>query len=300
MLACAGSLWQRDDAKGTAWSKIFTPASGSIGRCETDASTDLYYAGSSNGRLYAASAGKNWLEVFQHPYASWVSDIAIDPDHPEIVYVSFAGSGNDRIYRLQRSSATPAAMSGTAIAADLPAALAVNALAVDRMNAYTLYAGTNSGGVYRGLSTDGGSTWSWTSYNDGLPPAVKITDLEVHPTTGIMRAASYGRSVFEVYPDFPIGTQLAIEGKITSVMIQNVGAKYGPASDCLDAEVVARVDSAPEKYFGFQLRGGNDESVRSGMLEQLRTAYERQARVALIYVRTGLHGGRIIRVWEIE
>jgi hypothetical protein len=40
-------------------------------------------------------------------------------------------------------------------------------------------------------------TWFWRPYNNGMPPA-DVRDLEVHPSTGIMRAFTYGRSAFEV------------------------------------------------------------------------------------------------------
>jgi hypothetical protein len=57
-------------------------------------------------------------------------------------------------------------------------------------------AGTDRG-VFHGRSIDHGLTWFWRPYNNGMPLA-DVRDLEVHPTTGIMRAFTHGRSAYEV------------------------------------------------------------------------------------------------------
>ena len=77
--------------------------------------------------------------------------------------------------------------------------LCVNAIAVDPHIPRTLYAGTNRG-VYRGRSSATGGSWVWEAYNDGIPLA-DVRDLEVHPLTGHIDAATYGRSAFELVPE---------------------------------------------------------------------------------------------------
>ena len=46
-------------------------------------------------------------------------------------------------------------------------------------------------------------TWFWLPYANGLPDGADVRDLEVHPATGVMRAAPFGRSAFEVNTDDP-------------------------------------------------------------------------------------------------
>jgi hypothetical protein len=58
----------------------------------------------------------------------------------------------------------------------------------------TLYAGTDLG-VYR--TTDGGQTWH--RLGSGLP-LVRVTDLFVSKTGAFLRAATYGRGLWEIYP----------------------------------------------------------------------------------------------------
>jgi hypothetical protein len=207
LLASCNSLW-RSTTQGSSWVQIFTPATGMIVRSAVDPTIDLYYSGSDQGSLFAGPSGANWQDVFNHPMNWGILDIKVDSKNPQIVYVCFNGAfgiGGDvgnRVYQLIRSSPAPTTMtalditSNTNTTISLPPELVVQSIAVDRNSPLTIYAGTNRG-VYRGKSTDGGITWFWTPYNNGLPLA-NIHTLEVHPTTGILRAATHGRSAYEV------------------------------------------------------------------------------------------------------
>jgi photosystem II stability/assembly factor-like uncharacterized protein len=68
----------------------------------------------------------------------------------------------------------------------------VNAIAVDPDNPKTVYIGCDSG-VFR--SVDQGT--SWTLYSDNLPN-VAISDLQFHRKTKLLRAATIGRSIWEI------------------------------------------------------------------------------------------------------
>lgn len=197
LLASCDSLWRTttSDPPGD-WKEILTPSSEVILRSAVDPSADLYYAGSNNGRIYAGPAGANWQTVFTNPIGFGVTDIDVDPNNPETIYVSFSGAGITRVYRLQRSSPTPTTMTSQDITSNLPIGIGVNTIVVDGMTPLTIYAGTNKG-VYRGHSNDGGATWFWVPYDKGLPFA-NIRTLIIQPTTKIIRAGTFGRSAFEV------------------------------------------------------------------------------------------------------
>ena len=161
-----------------------------------------------------------------------------------------------------------------------------------------MFVGTNQG-VYRGRSLDGGVTWFWTPYNNGLPRP-DVRDLEVHPTTGVLRAATFGRGVYEVNTDFPLGSLLAIEGVPIFLRAHDVGTGFGPPGDQIDVEAVVRLDVAPHRAFGFQLRTDGGEAAHRGMLDLLRDAFDRRHVVRIEYIRTGFRNGRIVRVIEPE
>lgn len=62
-------------------------------------------------------------------------------------------------------------------------------------------------------------------------------------------------------------------GKVTMLRVHEVGTKYGPSSDVLDAEVIFKLDSASDLAFGFKLRDDSDLATHQGMLDLLRDAF---------------------------
>lgn len=201
------------------WTPIFTPPGGQVVRSAVDPLRDLVYGGTNQGQIFRGpalgTAVGDWPKVFTHPASLQLSDIEVD-SRREIVYASFAphmGGGQDcgavagRVYKL-----APTLPGGdlypTDITGDLPTGLCVNAVAIDPRLPRTVYAATTKG-VYRGRSNATGGPWAWQSYNNGMPYAYVI-DLEVHPLTGHLVAATYGRAAFELAPEtvLPIGIDI--------------------------------------------------------------------------------------------
>jgi hypothetical protein len=296
MLASCMGLW-RSVNSGTSWSTILTPAAGAIVRTAVDGPADVYYAASTVGDISKAPSGMGWASIFTHPGAMPVTDLEIDLDNRAVLYAAFAGGGASRVYRLVRSSTSPPTFAARDITSDLPLNRSVRALAIDRNRPFTLYAGTDKG-VFKGRSIDNGSIWFWVPYANGMPPA-DVRELDIHPGTGVMRAATAGRSAYEVNTDHPIGSLLAIEGKLTFLRVHDVGTGFGPPSDFIDVEVVVKIDSDPLKAFGFQLRNDDAEEARRGMLDLLRQGFRTNRKMRIEYIRTGLRHGRILRVVKL-
>jgi photosystem II stability/assembly factor-like uncharacterized protein len=267
-----------------------------------DAGADLYYAGTNRGTIYAAVNGNNWSLVFAHPTATAVTDIEIDPDDPQTVYISFRGSTVRRIYRLRRPASVPAgtwSLAGASITSNLVQNETVQTIGVDRNDPLTILVGTNKS-VHRGRSFDGGATWTWKPYRYGLSSALDVRDFEVHPTTGVIRAGTVGRGAFEVNTGPPIGSVLVAEGIVSSIRVHEVGSGFGPPGDVIDGEIVIKLNTWPGRAFGFSLRNDTDKRAHRGMLKLLRTAFKYDTRVRIDYVRTGLRNGLIIRVQDIQ
>ena len=300
-----GALFQTTDPQPPGnWAELFRPPTGSILRSAVDPKVNLFYAAANDGKIYAGPGGANWQTVFTHPNGRSIRDLRVDGLDPSTVFAAFSGSGVGRVYRLRRSSAAPTSMTATDITSDLPSGLTIGqglasggALAIDRLLPQTIYVGTNKG-VYRGRSFDGGNTWFWDLYSNGMP-AANVIDLEIHPTTGTLRAATFGRAAFEINTDDPIGSLLGAEGKLTLLRVHDLGTGYGPPNDFLDVEVVAWLDSMPGRAFGFQLRDDANKGAHRGMLSLLRKAFKDNRRVHFDYFRTGFRNGRIIRAWVV-
>ncbi|MBR9976811.1 MAG: hypothetical protein KFH87_01880 [Bacteroidetes bacterium] len=146
---------------------------------------DVMLVGYTNGRVWkSTNAGTSWENISTGLPGRICTDIIFDPVDIHTVYASFTGYTNESIYR-----STDAGESWTRISGNLPA-IPVSALEINPTDARQLYAGTDFG-VYTTL--DGGETWEVCG--EGMPKVV-VVDLELHPATGILYAATHGRSIY--------------------------------------------------------------------------------------------------------
>lgn len=92
---------------------------------------------------------------------------------------------------------------------------------------------------------------------------------------------------------------LTLSGKIKLLRVNEVGDRFGPAADAIEAEVIVQLDThAPGAASGFKLRADANQPVREGMLDLLRDAFTHGWRVHFDHeVPTGKKKGTITRVW---
>jgi hypothetical protein len=239
LASCVSLLRTTTKVAPGSWTSIFSPPSaGIVVRSAIDGgSSDLYYVGTSAGHVFAGpSDGTAWQEVLSHPDSQHVSDLEVNPAHPDTSYVSFAPpfqvdrpcattAGQSRIYQLKRLSPVPnLTFSFADITGNLRSSrLCVNSIAIDPHIPRTLYAATNRG-VYRGRSNATGGPWVWETYNNGMPLA-DVRDLEVHPATGKIDAATYGRSAFELVPEgvLPISIDIKPDTSQNNINLKSNG-----------------------------------------------------------------------------
>jgi len=198
-----------------SWSDIGPPgASSSAHRLAIDPTTNRYFAGLSNGQLWFSESGSStWAQVFTHPTGRPVTGIAIDPWDANRIFLAFAGWGKThgphRIWMIERIVSSPDTLDdlvywkSTNITGNLPLSLALGSgwrqsdmVVAHPVEVDTVFVATNQG-VYRGQGrqTESGWVWLWDAYNCQLPWGV-VTDLEVHPVTGYLFAATYGRGLW--------------------------------------------------------------------------------------------------------
>jgi uncharacterized protein (TIGR03437 family) len=136
------------------------------------------------------------------PNASWadrspglptrsVTQITVDPIDPSTAYVTYSGFALGASPTGHVFKTTNGGQNWTDISAGL-ADVPVNALQVDPDIPDTLYIGTDAGVM---VSTDAGVTWS--TLGNGLPRVV-VSDLVLHRKTRTLRAATHGRSMWDI------------------------------------------------------------------------------------------------------
>jgi photosystem II stability/assembly factor-like uncharacterized protein len=152
--------------------------------------------------LYAASyvvlykttnAGATWWNVTSNlPTTagcfdcSAISSIAVHPANPNIVWVAMSGySDSNKVFKTTDGGGTWVNISG-----NLPA-VPINTIVYQKNSMDVLYIGTDLGVFYKDSTND-----NWKPFMNGLPN-VPIQELEIQYTAKKLRAATFGRGLWE-------------------------------------------------------------------------------------------------------
>ena len=88
-----------------------------------------------------------------------------------------------------------------------------------------------------------------------------------------------------------------VTGGITSLRVQDVNTKYGPKSDQIDVDVIVKINSVPQKAFGFKLRKDKNEITHKAMFDLLKDAFTKNLKVTIEYIETkGKNNFVLIRI----
>jgi len=116
-----------------------------------------------------------------------ITGIAIHPEKPGTVFVAFSGYDSSKVYRTDNGGATWDNISGGTSLPKLP----MNCIAYEEDTRDALYIGTDAGVFYKdSLMTE------WIPFNKNMPN-VMIADLSIEYGTGKIRAATFGRGLWE-------------------------------------------------------------------------------------------------------
>jgi uncharacterized protein (TIGR03437 family) len=168
------------------------------------------------GGVYkSADGGANWSPVNSGltvvingvTFIASISDLAIDPSNPNIIYAgsdfnfnSVNNRANDirdglgGVYKSTDggSNWVPISTGLTSASGTQTVFLNINTLAVDPATPTTLYAGAN-GGVYK--SVNGGG--SWDAFNNGFPSFLSVRDIVIDPKTPATLYAGTSNGVYK-------------------------------------------------------------------------------------------------------
>lgn len=181
-------VW-RTTNQGANWTNI------SLNLSPNNPLTSLAVAPTNINVIYAANdftvfrttnGGSNWQTVFTRPTGTKITAIQISPNDANRVYITLGGYvAGQKIYRSTNGGANWTNISG--VLPNLPA----NCIIERSGSNQTLFIGMDVG-VY---TRDAADT-SWVLFNTKLPNA-PILDLEIRNSTNTLRAATFGRGLWE-------------------------------------------------------------------------------------------------------
>ncbi len=185
-----------------------------------------------SGRVFLTSdGGANWAQAGAVPNnGQSMSSIAFDPVDRNIVYVTSVAPDSTRshIWRSTNFGQTWAAID---ISNGFPFGIPVNMVTVDPVVRTTLYAATHLG-VYRSL--DSGSNWERLG---AFLPLVNVMDITVSQDGNRVRAATYGRGVWELSA---VGNNAVPTANFTTATSQ-LTASFTDTSTDTDGTIVRRL-----------------------------------------------------------
>jgi len=176
---------------GSSWAQVGSISGGTgkiVALANAPSNGNYIYAAKGN-RMFASTNGTSFTDVSSGlPVSSLsITYIAIHPTDPNKVWVTFSGyTSASKVYY-----SANAGSSWTNYSTGLPN-LPVNCIVYDKNSTNSaMYVGTDVGVYYRDNSMG-----SWTAYNTGLPNVI-VNELEIQYSLKKLRAATYGRGVWE-------------------------------------------------------------------------------------------------------
>ncbi|TAK62390.1 MAG: choice-of-anchor D domain-containing protein [Bacteroidetes bacterium] len=173
--------------RGSSWSTISGSLTGgtlvSLAIAKSD--TNRLYAADYSSVFTTTNGGGTWTNITSGLPSASKTYIAVNPNDPLTAFVTLSGYGSQKVYKT-----TNGGSSWTNVSSGLPS-IPVNCVAIHPTLPNKVYVGTDVGVYY---SSDAGS--SWQQFSLGLPNVV-VNELEFHTATNKLRAATYGRGIWE-------------------------------------------------------------------------------------------------------
>lgn len=177
--------------QGTTWTPISNPFPGiatlSVLKV-APSNVDFIYAAGGTKLYRTQDGGASWTEITAGlpVETNYLTDIAVNDKDPRVLYVTFSGyTAGQKVYKSADGGSTWINITGSL--PNMPA----NAIVHENKADNPLYVGTDAGVYYLNDRLK-----DWVPYKSELPNVI-VNHLEIDYATGIIRAATYGRGVWE-------------------------------------------------------------------------------------------------------
>jgi len=186
--------------------------------------TSRLYAARNNTLRMSNNSGDSWSNITGFWSGQNVTGIAVNPDNDLDVFITVSGYVNgSKVYHSMDAGSNWTNISGT-----LPN-IPHNCIAFEDTNESpndALYVGTDIGVFYR--NDDLGD---WIPFSNGMP-TVEVKDLEINYGANVIRAGTFGRSIWSssLYSPCPISLNLTVANNPGQTGI-STGYQYYQASD---------------------------------------------------------------------
>ncbi len=203
---------------------------------------------SSGNRLYKTTNGFTSTTTLTNPTnVGRIAWITVDNTNANNIWVAITGyNAGQKVFKSTNGGTSWTNVTGTL--PNIPA------------NSVVTYSNGSNGGVYLGMDVGvyyrDNTMSDWVLFNAQLPN-VEIADLEIQYSLGKVRAATYGRGVWEsdLYGTTPfVAPELA--GKLSDKELQKTNFKVypNPAQDVLNVEFYA-AEGGPSRLYILDLMG---------------------------------------------
>lgn len=182
-------VWRSTNA-GSSFTQMGTlPTGGNLSNMYVAPSNANYIYVSRSGSLYMTSTGgSTWINKTSSlpPSAGNITSITVSNTDPNKVFLTFSGyNAGQKVYQSNDGGDTWTNLSGS-----LPNLPANTLVRVNGSND-ALYVGMDIGVYYKD-----GTMSDWVMFNQGLPNTV-VSELEIQYSTSKLRAATYGRGLWQ-------------------------------------------------------------------------------------------------------
>lgn len=180
-------IWKSTNG-GNTWNSIpgFNAGTNLKSLVVAPSNNSYIYAATDNTIYKTTNTGSSWTNITNGLPGNAITYISVHNTNPNILWVSLSGYTNgQKVYK-----STNGGSSWTNVSGNLPN-IPVNCVVYENGTNNGIYVGTDMGVYYKN-----DDLFQWQMYMDGLPRVI-VNELEIQYNSGKIRAATYGRGIWE-------------------------------------------------------------------------------------------------------